>query len=134
MDGDPHALAIIAALEADSLTVGDGKGRETNGAVTAPQIIVHMIPGGTIDGTAQDPDDWADARFLLTAVGRTAAEARWYADKGAAALAGNPVTVAGRTIRRVRPTEPWSKVEQDNDLTPPLFYATRQFGLWSFAN
>ena len=129
---DPHALAIIAALEADSLTVGDGEGGEVNGTITAPQIIVHLIPGGTIDGSIADPDEWADARFQLTAVGRVAAEARWYADKAATALEANAVTVAGRSIVRVRPVEPWGRVEVDHDVTPPLHYSTRTFGLFTF--
>lgn len=132
IEQDPHALAIIAALEADDLTVGDGVGGETAGTVTAPQVIVHLIPGGRVDGSAADPDEWADARFQLTAVGRVAAEARWYADKAASALESNAVTVAGRSVQRVRPTEPWGPVTKDHDVTPPLFYSTRQYGLFTF--
>jgi hypothetical protein len=132
IEQNPHALAIIAALEADALTVGDGDGAETAGTVTAPQIIVLLIPGGRIDGSIADPDEWADARFQLTAVGRVAAEARWYADKAATALETNAVTVAGRSVMRVRPTQPWGPVTKDLDVTPPLFYSTRTYGLFTF--
>ena len=129
-----HALAIVAALEADGLVVGDvAAPRQGNPPkIVAPCVVVHMVPGGEIDGTAGDPDEWADARFQLTAVGKVAAEARWYADRAAAALAANGVTVAGRSIRRLRPIEPWGRVERDQDLTPPLFYSTRTYGLFTF--
>jgi hypothetical protein len=130
----PHALAIIAALEADDLTVGDGVAPRVGNPpkIVAPCVVVHMVPGGAIDGTAGDPDGWADARFQLTAVGRLAAEARRYADLAAAALETHGLAVAGRAVRRLRPIEPWGRVERDHDVTPPLFYATRTYGVWTF--
>jgi hypothetical protein len=130
----PHALAIIAALEASSLTVGDGVAPRTGHPpqIVAPCVVVHMVPGGDIDGTLGDPEGWADARFQLTAVGRVAAEARRSADLADAALEANGVTVPGRVIRRLRPVEPWGRVQIDHDVTPPLFYATRTYGLFTF--
>lgn len=131
---NPHALAVIASLEAAGLTVGDGVAPRDGSPprIVAPCVVVHMVPGGAIDGTAGDPDGWADARFQLTCVGRVAAEARYTADLADSALGDNPPTVDGRKVRRVRPVEPWGRVERDNDVTPPLFYATRTWGLWTF--
>lgn len=134
MDQNPHALAIIEAIEADDLTVGDGVAARFEETIVAPQVVLHMIPGGSIDGTAGSPDEWADARFQLTAIGRVASEARWYADKAADALADNALDVDTRSIQRVRPVEPWGRVTRDDDVTPPLFYVTRVFGLWSFSD
>lgn len=135
IEQDPHALGVIATLEAAGLTVGDGVGKvDSGGELITPQVIVHMIPGGQIDGTAASPDAWADARFQLTAVGSIARQARWALDKASTALADNGVTVAGRVIQRVRPVEnqPWGKTERDQDVTPPVFYATRVYGMHSF--
>lgn len=134
MDQNPHALAIIAALELDSLTVGDGVASQSGSAIVAPQVVLHMLPGGSVDGTAASPDEWVDGRFQLTAIGRVAAEARYYADRAADSLASNTLDVDTRSIQRVRPLEPWGQVLRDDDVSPPLFYATRTYGLWSFSD
>lgn len=135
MDQNPHALAIIASLQAAGLTVGDGVApKSSDGKIVAPCVVLHMIPGGEIDGTAAAPDEWADGRFQLTAVGRVAAQARDYADQATQALIDNPITVTGRSVQRVRPIEPWGRVERDDAVSPPLFYSTRRHGLWSFVS
>ena len=90
-----------------------------------------MVAGGTVGGTLGCPDELVDARFQLTAIGRLAAEARDVADRAAAALEGG-LAVPGRRIRRVRPIDPWSRIERDEDVQPPLFYAVRTYGLFSF--
>jgi hypothetical protein len=128
---NPHALAIIAALEASSgVPVGDAVAPEMH---SGRYVVVYMLPGGEIDGTAADPDEWIDGRFQLTAVGRVASEARWVADKAAEAVtADGAVTVTDRTIQRVRPLDSWGGVVRDDDVTPPMFYTTRIFGLYSF--
>lgn len=132
---NPHALAIIDVLEAAGLTVGDGIAETTgtgpDARIVTPQVVVHMTPGGVVDGTLAAPDDWADARFQLTAVGLTSASVRVVSDRAAEALEGG-VSVDGRSIQRVRPMEPWGRTERDHDVTPPMFYATRSFGLFTF--
>ncbi len=134
IEQDPHALAVVASLEAGGLTVGDGEAPRTGNPpkIVAPCVVVHMVPGGQVDGTAGDPDGWADARFQLTAVGRMAAEARHVADRAGQALDTNGITVPGRKIRRLRPVGPWGPTVRDNDVTPPLFYATRTYGMFTF--
>lgn len=125
---NPHALALLATLATGGLAVGDGVAPPTHPGRYA---VLHMLPGGEIDGTASDPEEWIDGRFQITAVGRNASEARWVADQAGIALTG-PVTVAGRSIQRVRPLEAWGGVTRDDDVSPPLFYATRVFGIYSF--
>lgn len=132
IEQNPHALALLAALDLDShgIAVGDGAApTEHDGRY----LVLHMLPGGEIDGTAADPDEWIDGRFQLTAVGRNASESRWVADRANAAIAvPAAVTVAGRSIQRVRPLEGWGGVQRGDDLVPPLFYTTRVYGLFSF--
>lgn len=130
LDSNPHALALLAVLgTVDGLDVGDGVAPDDH---TGRYVVLHMLPGGEIDGTAADPDEWADARFQITAVGRVASEARWVADLAHEALVTETVAVDGRSIQRVRPLDAWARVERDDDQAPPLFYATRVYGLWSF--
>jgi len=128
-----HAAALLALLETTGLPVGDGAAPWNGPQKTyvAPSVVLHMIAGGTVDGTVGCPDEVVDARFQITAVGRNAAEARGVADRAAAVLAGG-LSVPGRRVRRLRPMDPWSRIERDEDLQPPLFYAVRTYGLWTF--
>lgn len=128
-----HAQAIIDTLGNAGLVVGDGEAPRPAGRseIITPCVVFHMVDGGLVDGTLADPDEWVDARFQLTAVGRVAAEVRDIADKASAALAGG-VTVAGRRVMRVQPIDPWGRVERDNDVTPPVYYCTQLWRLFSF--
>lgn len=139
IEQNPHALAVVAALEAAGLAVGDGVaprvGAGSSDPFVAPCVVVYMIPGGMIDGPLGDPDADGDGRFQLTSVGRLASEARWYADKALAAVsAPGAVVVPGRSIQRVRPMGTWGGVERDDSVPiPPLFYVTAVFGLFTFS-
>lgn len=135
---NPHALAILGALTAAGLAAGDGEAPKTH---TGRYVVLYMISGGETDGTAADPDEWIDGRFQLTCVGRSASEARWVADQaGKAVTAPGAVQVAGRGIQRVRPLDGGVNVQRDDDPARPtdgtpqtgLFYATRDFGFYSF--
>jgi len=128
-----HAAALVDVLETTGVPVGDGE-TPWNGPqkrYVAPSIVLHMVPGGTVDGTLGCPDEIVDGRFKVKAIGRSAGEARNVADKAAVALSAG-LTVTGRRIRRLRPLDAWSGIERDDDVTPPLFYATRTYGLYSF--
>jgi hypothetical protein len=124
----PHAVAVLAALQAAGLSVGDHHAPAGN----PPYVVLYVIGGGVVDGTLGTPDSDGDLRFQVTAVGRHPGEARWIADRAAAALTDEPITVAGRVAQRVRPIEASSGVQRDDDVTPPLFYATARYGLWTF--
>lgn len=129
MDQNPHALAVIAALEADGLTVGD---HIAPGDSDPPYHVLYMLPGGELDGPMTAPEADADFRFQITTVGRLPDEARWHADRAAAALESEPVTVAGRFVCRIRPIEASNGVRRDDDVTPPLFYVVARYGARSF--
>lgn len=134
IEQDPHALAIIARLEAATLIVGDGEAPldEDGEKIPPPYSVLYMLPGGEVDGSAASPDSDGDIRFQLTHVGRLPAEARWQADRAGAELVGHPLVVPGRSVRRVRPLEASNRVERDDDVTPPLFYVPARFGAWTF--
>lgn len=125
---DRHALALIAALTAPGLTVGDH--RKPDGA-SPPYTVFYMLPGGEVDGSLETPDADGDLRFQLTHVGRLPAEARWEADRASTALLSAAVTVAGRSIDRVRPLEASNQVQRDDDIDPPLFYLVARYGAWT---
>lgn len=129
MSQDAHALALLAAIGASGLAVGDAVAPTAH---PGRYVVLHILSGGEVDGTAADPDEWFDARFQLTAVGRTASEARWVADQAHSALTSSEVTVPGRSVQRVRPLAAWAGVQRDDTPEPPLYYATRVYGLWSF--
>lgn len=134
IEQDPHALAIIARLEGVGLTVGDGEAPfdDDGERLPPPYVVLYMLPGGEVDGTAATPDSDGDLRFQLTSVGRLAAEARFIADRASAAVQGGPLTVAGRAVQRARPIEASNGVARDDDIQPPLFYVTARFGAWTF--
>lgn len=129
MDTNPHALALIATLGGADLSVGDGVAPASH---PGRFVVLYMLQGGEVDGTAADPDEWVDGRFQLTSVGRNASEARWVSDKAHEAVTDGVVAVTGRSIQRVRPLDAWGQVTRDDVLTPPLFYAVRTYGIYSF--
>mgnify|MGYP000312407618 CR=1 FL=1 len=133
---NPHALGIIAALEAEGLDVGDGIAphdvTSTDDEAWTPYVVLYMLPGGDVDGTAGSPDSDGDLRFQLTSVGRTAAEARHVNDRAAQAFRDNPVEVPGRSVQRVRPLEATNAVRRDDDVQPPLFFVVARYGAWTF--
>lgn len=132
---NPHARAIIASLEAADLTVGDGVAPKSPDAKTfvAPCIVLYTRAGGFKSGTLAQPDVDGDMRFQLTAVGRLAAEARWYADRAHAALTNHPIEVDNRLICRVRRMWIASTIERDDDVTRPLFYLPVEYGLFTLS-
>lgn len=132
---NPHARAIIAALEAADLTVGDGVAPKSADAkqFVAPCVVLYTRAGGFKTGTLAQPDVDGDMRFQLTAVGRLAAEARQYADRAHDALKAHPIDVDGRLICRVRRLWVASTIERDEDVTRPLFYLPVEYGLFTLS-
>lgn len=126
---NPHALAVIAELEAAGLAVGDGIRPDdvTEGRYT----VFYMLPGPPPDGTLEDPDDDADLRFQLTHVGRVASEARYEADAAHEALTIAEISVEGRSVYRVRKLGGSDGTRRDDDVTPPRFYDVAIYGLFT---
>lgn len=131
----PHVAAILAALEAADLTVGDAVApRSPDGSFVAPCVVVYSRPGGSTWGTLGQADTDGDVRFQITAVGRVAAEARWYADRAHEAFIDHPIEVEARSICRVRRLSVLSSIERDDDVTPPLFYLPVEYGLFTITS
>lgn len=136
MDALSHVAAIIDTLEDAGLTVGDHKRphsipEDPSDASWAPYVIVYLQPGGTVNGPASAPEEDFDARFSIVSVGRVAGEAIDTGDTAYTAITAG-FTVAGRSIQRVRPTDPNGYVTRDDGVTPPLFSHSRRYGFHSF--
>lgn len=96
-----------------------------------PYCVVELTEGGSYDGTAADPDDFIDGRFTLITVGRLAREALHVADQARVAVTAG-FAVTGRSIQRVRPLFDDLEVFHEESVSPPVFYASRLYGFFSF--
>lgn len=137
IEQDPHALAILAALESADVQAGDAEApheiKPDSEAWTA-YTVLYLLNGGGLDGTLCDPEADGHLPFQLTSVGRTPAEARFVADRAAAALTSQPIEVTGRSVLRCRRTEAGSGSQRDDEIEPPLFYAVARFTLTTTPN
>lgn len=113
--------AVIATLEAGSLTVGDGDGS----GLTAPYVVVWPIAGETFDGSIGGGDVWAeiDKPFQPTCVGVSREQAEWVADRVRTLL------LASHAAYRARPIGGGGTVRDDDTAGPPLFYAYPRFSM-----
>lgn len=124
-----HTDAVIAALVAGGLLVGDGTapqdgGRQEDGSFVQ-YVVVYRIPGGSRSGNLDDP--YGDAEFIyqVTCVGSSRRQAEWLADKAEVLLAG--VTVTGRQISVAPHGNPGEA--REDDVTPSIFYMTPRYRL-----
>ena len=117
-----HTDAVIAALEAEGITVGNASG---NG-LEPPYIVVYRI-GGTRDGEAAAPEDRADLVYQLTCVGAMAEAAEFLQDQAETAM--RALAIPGRAVRSWIDSD--GPVARDDDVKPPLFYATPRWRIWS---
>jgi hypothetical protein len=120
-----HTDAVVAKLETLDLPVGDGKRPEGD---DARYCVVYPIPGGSLDGTLEDPNEDAELVFQVTCVGTTREQAEWVSDKVLGLLTG--MTVAGRHIARIY-LDSFSGVRRDDTLSPPMFIGTPRFRVMS---
>jgi hypothetical protein len=119
-----HTAAVIAALQAAGVAVGDGSGK----GLSPPFAVVYPIPGGGTSGTLGKRNEDAELVYQVTCVGRVRPEAEWIVDKVMALL--NGFNVAGRSILLVS-LDSHGGIRRDDDVTPPLFYATPRFRVLS---
>lgn len=115
-----HTDAVIAALEAANLTVGDADAE----GLTPPYVVVYPIAGGEMFGSLDDPYEDADLLYQVTCVGRTREQAEAITNRAMALLNGFSVT--GRSIALVSP-EGTPGTRPDHDVDPPVFYSTPRF-------
>ena len=117
-----HTNAVIAKLQAASLTVGDAQG-----LTPPPYVVVYPITGGSYSGTLTDPQKNAELVYQVTCVGSGREQAEWLLDKATVTMLSG-ITVTGRALIHLYVQEP-SGVQVDNDADPPLFYATPRYRL-----
>ena len=117
-----HTDAILDALGDAGITAGDGTGE----GLALPYVVVYRV-GGSRDGEAAAPEDRAELIYQLTCVGAIRKQAEWLQDEAEGAL--RSMSVAGRAVE-VRLDSDGS-VSRDDDLSPPLFYATPRYRIWT---
>lgn len=120
-----HTDAVIAALQAAGLSVGDAVAPED----TPPYVVVYRVFDGR-SGTLGAPDDDAAITYQITCVGGSRQQAEWLADEVAEKLATG-LTVTGRSVPRIAPEDGSGAVFRDDDVTPPVFYCTPRFRVLS---
>lgn len=119
-----HTDAVLAALEAQGLTVGDADAKGLSGKF----CVVYRIPGGESSGPLDAPNDDAELIYQVTCVGDTREQAEWVEDKVMNLLDG--ITVEGRSISRVD-LDSYDGIRRDDALPLPRFYATPRFRIYS---
>lgn len=133
----PEADAILAAFSAGSLPAGDGT-RPTGAGFPdddttqpfVPYVVLYpsMVP--SIDGPVSDPFADTASEYQITAVGQTAAQARWAADKARTILLTATLAIVGRSVQLVA----WANslpLQRDDDVTPALFYMIDMYEIHS---
>lgn len=115
-----HTNAVIEALEAEGLTVGDADAE----GLTAPYVVVYPIPGGRFSGTLAEPKEDAELVYQVSAVGISREQSQWHADKAAELIDG--LTITDRLVCRVHPDGGPGTFRED-DVDPPLFTTPIRF-------
>lgn len=132
----PHVAAVVDLLDGGGLTVGDHAAPDAD----LPYVVVYLIPGGSVTGTAAEPSTGAELIFQTTSVGRLAAEALDLDDQVTALLDGTRLDVDGHAPQVVRLLTGSGGVLRDDSAgtpdrpLPPLFYAQRRWVLWTFTD
>lgn len=124
----PHRNAVLAALQASGVAVGEG-----GAPATVPEsqmyAALYMDPGWSRTASLADQRTTFQGLFQVTCVGPTAEKALWVADTVRTALYA-PLTVDGRAAWR--PEELGGPpVQRDDDVTPPLYFVPVQYRLMS---
>lgn len=120
-----HTDGVIAALQGFGVTTGDAQA--PTGA-SEKYAVVYAIPGGNAYGTLGARHDDAELIYQVTCVGKDRKQAEWVADKAMGLLAGFAVT--GRSVPVVE-LESAPGIQRDDTKSPPLFYSTPRFRLFT---
>lgn len=136
-DPRTHHDAIIAAIDAAGVVVGDGTyptddyGWQGGPGVSAfiGYAIVYPL-SQEFDGSLGCPDTDADIAWQVTCVGATRRQADAVAHAVNTALVGNTLTVAGRSVPRMI-RDGGSGARRDDSVQPAQFIATPRYSLMS---
>lgn len=132
-DPRTHDDALVAKVAAAGVVVGDATDptsphgwQGTPGQSTfIPYAVVYPLDQ-IYDGSLGCPDTDADLSWQVTCVGSTREQCDWVRGKVAAALIGQTLTVAGRSIPRIRP-DGGASTRRDDTVQPAVFIATPRF-------
>lgn len=130
--------ALVAAFGATTTTVGDGEVPKSFGwsgvpgqSIFVPYVVLYPL-GAHFDGPIGDnADDDADLRYQVTCVGETREQAEGVTDVVIAALVGQTLTVAGRSVSRITLDDAAGGVRPDVSVDPIVFMSTPRFSLYS---
>ena len=133
-----HTTAIVTALQAAGLVVGDAAPPTVSYGAQTPQtftgyVVVYPLTE-TFDGSLGGPFDDADFTWQVTCVADTRAACDALVHAVNAALIGQTLTVAGRTVPQIRPVEGAPLTRREDDPPPAQTYryvATPQYAAWS---
>lgn len=136
--GRDLTAAIIAAIEADGWTVGEGVAPDSGvgwqgspGASNfVPYVVVYPTPGGVFDGTVSKPFDDARPDYVIHSIGSTQEQCQLLNDAVFDALTTATLSVSGRVVQLVRPDVDGGVVRED-DAQPPLFYSPTRWRVWT---
>lgn len=130
-----HTSAIVDALDGVVYTFDGGAPQNPGGqgwgwqgdpgdSKFKPYCIVFPLPGGIFDGPLGCPDDDASLIWQVTCVGRDRPQCESIADRVNATLIGQPLSIPGRFVTRVRADMAQGGARRDDTVQPPVFIAT----------
>lgn len=135
-----HTDAFVALLRAAGIPTGDAAPPPsgtfghlaTRGGTFVPYCTVWPL-GQSHDGPIGAPDNYSDFGWQVTCVGDTRAACEQLRFRVDQALIGQPLTVAGRTVLRIRPDESGaSQVRPDNsNPARPVLISTPRYAAFS---
>lgn len=116
-----YSDAVLTALTGLPFPVGDGEAPLNQAPPYAVLYGLGAIPFG---GSLADEQEDQSVGFQITAVGSTRAQAETVADLARAELLAATLTVAGRSIMKVRMDPAGSRpTARDEEAGPTLWYA-----------
>lgn len=131
----PQHTAIVDRLEATGIAVGDGHVPDDVGWQEAPggskfvaYLTVHAIPGGSVDGPIDRPDDDSAWIWQVTAVGGNREQCDWAGDTARVALLDTPLTIAGRSACRLTIDTP-DGAHRDDTVQPRVWMSAERYAL-----
>lgn len=129
----PVTEAIIAALTAAGLVVGDGEKPELGGWTGTPgesdfngYVVVHPIGATEIDGTLDNPSDDVWPLHQLSSYGAVRAQCEQIADTARTVMLTVPIVVVGRHVGRYQIDFLGVAVRVD-DVQPPIYMAPDRY-------
>lgn len=135
-----HTDAFVALLRAAGIVTGDAAPPPsgtfghlaTRGGTFVPYCMVWPLDQSH-DGSIGAPDDYSDFSWQVTCIGDTRATCQDLLFRVDQALVGQPLTVASRTVLRIRAADSGARqVRPDNtNPTRPVLISTPRYAAFS---